>query len=107
MNLYADHNVIRDMVMKNLSGANFGEIVTMITKTQQVLTYLKVSEEEAARKGAKVDKLLSGVYPEIEAMKKSMEEEKSKRIEVKLTVGLLKRELSEMTDTMSSVMKSI
>ena len=51
MDLYTDHNMVRDLVMKNLTGNNVSEIVTMVTDAQQVITALKIGEEEGIKKG--------------------------------------------------------
>ena len=51
MDLLTDHNMVRDMVMKNLTGNNIGEVITMVSETQRVVTTLKEGEEENNKDG--------------------------------------------------------
>ena len=63
MDLYTDHNMVRDLVMKNLTGNNISEIVTMVTEAQQVITTLKIGEEEGIKKITLYPDLLKSIYP--------------------------------------------
>ena len=48
-----------------------------------------------------MDALLRGVYPEIESLKKSMEEEKTKRIEAELSLSILKKEMNDLANKLA------
>ena len=79
MDLYSDHNMIRELVMKNLTGTNVGDLASMMAESQQIITNLKIGEEEGNKKRGELDSLLSSLYPEVETLRKSMEEEKTKK----------------------------
>ena len=79
MDLYSDHNMIRELVMKNLTGTNVGDLASMMAESQQIITNLKIGEEEGNKKRGELDALLSSLYPEVETLRKSMEEEKTKK----------------------------
>ena len=79
MDLYSDHNMIRELVMKNLTGTNVGDLASMMAESQQIITNLKIGEEEGNKKRGELDSLLSSLYPEVETLRKNMEEEKTKK----------------------------